>query len=86
MAWPIIIKKDVLYVFFCSIETSEISNGKQVKTAVGVYPLCIYTWHRCAPSSGGVRSVLSYIYLLGVGSIASYLCSHRSSEDLNWQG
>ena len=45
-----------------------------------------YTWHRCAPSSGGVRSVLSYIYLLGVGSIASYLCSHRSSEDLNWQG
>ena len=61
MAWPIIIKKDVLYVFFCSIETSEISNGKQMKTAVGVYPLCIYTWHRCAPSSGGVRSVLSYI-------------------------
>ena len=50
MAWPIIIKKDVLYVFFCSIETSEISNGKQVKTAVGVYPLCIYTWHRCALS------------------------------------
>lgn len=86
MAWPIIIKKDVLYVFFCSIETSEISNGKQMKTAVGVYPLCIYTWHRCAPSYGGVRSVLSYIYLLGVGSIASYLCSHRSSEDLNWQG
>lgn len=86
MAWPIIIKKDVLYVFFCSIETSEISNGKQMKTAVGVYPLCIYTWHRCVPSLGGVRSVLSYIYLLGVGSIASYLCSHRSSEDLNWQG
>ena len=55
----IIIKKDVLYVFFCSIETSEISNGKQMKTAVGVYPLCIYTWHRCAPSSGGVRSMLS---------------------------
>ena len=67
MAWPIIIKKDVLYVFFCSIETSEISNGKQMKTAVGVYPLCIYTWHRCAPSTEGVRSVLSYIYLLGVG-------------------
>ena len=34
---------------------------------MGVYPLCIYTWHRCAPSSGGVRSVLSYIYPLGVG-------------------
>ena len=62
MAWPIIIKKDVLYVFFCSIETSEISNGKQMKTAVGVYPLCIYTWHRCAPSTeGGTLCAIIYI-------------------------
>ena len=30
---------------------------------MGVYPLCIYTWHRCAPSTEGVRSVLSYIYI-----------------------
>ena len=34
---------------------------------MGVYPLCIYTWHRCAPSTEGVRPMLSYIYLLGVG-------------------
>ena len=39
----------------------------QMETAVGVYPLCIYTWHRCAPSTEGVHPMLSYIYLLGVG-------------------
>ena len=34
---------------------------------MGVYPLCIYTWHRCAPSTEGVHPMLSYIYLFGVG-------------------
>ena len=59
--------KTFAWRFFWPVETWKISNHVQNETAVGVYPLCIYTWHRCAPSSEGVRSVLSYIYLFGVG-------------------
>ena len=29
---------------------------------MGVYPLCIYTWHRCAPSSGG-GTLCAIIYI-----------------------
>ena len=79
------IKKDVLYVFFCSIETSEISKGKQMKTAVGVYPLCIYTWHRCAFSFRGEGASCAIIYTeLAQASVASYSCSQgrpRTSID-----
>lgn len=63
------IKKDVLYVFFCSIETSEISKGKQMKTAVGVYPLCIYTWHRCAFFFCGDGASCAIIYILNWRSL-----------------
>ena len=44
-------KKDVLLTFSSVLlKPGKFQNGKQRKTAVGVYPLCIYTWHRCTPS------------------------------------
>ena len=61
-------KKDVCLTFSSvQLKRRKFQKGKQMETTVGVYPSCIYTWHRCAPSYGGVRFVLSYIYLLGVG-------------------
>ena len=55
-------KKDVCLTFSSDLlKRRKFQKGVQRETAVGVYPSCIYTWHRCAPSYGGVRFVLSYI-------------------------
>ena len=56
-------KKDVLLTFSSVLlKPGKFQNGKQRKAAVGVYPLCIYTWHRGAPSSRrGTLCVILYI-------------------------
>ena len=67
MAWHYFKIEDVCLTFLLTFRNLGNFISVQMETAVGVYPLCIYTWHRCAPSTEGVHPMLSYIYLFGVG-------------------